>query len=67
MLEFIFYLLFIYVIYKSLQFFIRYINSSSKSRTNVKGKDTSKSKFEDVEEAEFREIDKSEDKKTKNN
>jgi hypothetical protein len=66
MLEFIFYLLFIYAIYKSLQLFIRYINSSSRSRTNVKGKDTSKSKFEDVEEADFREIDNEDKKNTSN-
>lgn len=66
MLEFIFYILFIYVIYKSLQFLFRYLtsnsNSGSNGKTNVRGKDNSKSKFQDVEEAEFREID-NDDKK----
>ncbi len=64
MLEFLFYILLIYLAYKSLQFFIRYINSGSNSnvRSRRKEGESSKSKFDDVEEAEFKEI-KDEDKK----
>jgi len=68
MLRFILFLILFYIIYKVLQYFLRFLTSPSRSNQDSFKKSTpEKSKYENVEEADFKEIkpDDKDDKKEK--
>jgi hypothetical protein len=66
MLRFILFLILFYIVYKILQYFLRFLTSSpKKNRDTFERSKPAKSKYENVEEADFKEIKPDDEKEKK--